>query len=252
MSKKLIAILPILFFITAINIFSQMSDKEIQETFEQALDFMEEGNYKDAVELLELLNQEIDAFDLYYCLGKSYYHLEDCDMALKYLEICDDLDDQHFYTVNYLIRVKYRQGNLDDVESLKQRLRQIRQNHDSNEIRRLQRFTIDRFDYNDLQIIVEESFELSGFLYYHWIFNIYDSDDNFIRSVNLETSVGLREMSELKYIIGVDVFKGKNRIHSTTNVGFKELPEYNEMKAVVIEEIKNGLGVSAQGVYPIR
>lgn len=244
MKNKLLMAFIVLFVITAINVYAQA---DIEEIINRALDLTEEEKFKEAIDLL-LPIQDKNDFGVFYILGVSYYYLDDGDRAYKYFDICDKMDDQHYFVVNYLIRTRYKQGNLGDVETYKQRLREIRKNSDSNELKNRRRFTIDRFYHKDLNIIVEESFDLSGALYYHWIFNIYDSKDKFLRSVNLESSIGLKG----GYIVGIDVFEKNRRIHSTTNVGFNNLPGYNEMKAVVIKEIESGLDVAAQGVYPIR
>jgi hypothetical protein len=67
--------------------------------------------------------------------------------------------------------------------------------------------------------------------------------------VNLESSSILRELGT-NYIVGIDQYKDNRRIHQTTNIGFDNLPEYNIMKNIVIEEIENGLEIGATGIYP--
>ena len=186
-----------------------------------------------------------------YSLANIYFDKNDYTKARKYFEICDAIDDQVYPVVSCLIRIKYRQEDFENIEKLKQRLRTIKQNSKDKRIIELSRFTIDTFIYKDYHIFVEESFNLSGILYYYWTFRIYDTNDNFIRSVNLESSLALREMGTA-YIVGIDRFEKDRRIHQTTNITFTKLPDYGVMKNIVIEEIEKGLDVGATGVYPYR
>jgi Tfp pilus assembly protein PilF len=198
---------------------------------------------------LEALKHDSTDFFTNYSIANIFFDNDDYVNAQKYFEICDEINDQIYPVVSCLIRIKYRHGDLENIEKLKQRLREIKQESDNENIRRLGRFTIDVFTYNDYIIFAEESFNLSGTLYYHWVFRIHDKNENFLRSVNLESSVGLRQMGTA-YIIGIDIFEQNRRIHHTTNVGFTELPEYNVMKNYVIQDIEKGLEIAATGVYP--
>jgi len=200
---------------------------------------------------LEALKYNDSGLSTNYSVANIYFDNDDYQNARKYFEICDRLDDQLYPVVSCLIRIKYRQGDLDDIETYKRRLRTIRQNTDDERIKGLTRFTIDVFTHKDFQIFVEESFELSGNLYYHWVFRICDNSGTFIKSVNLESSLVLRELGT-HYIVGMDRYEKDRRIHQTTNIGFKTLPDYNAMKKIVLEEIENGLDVGATGVYPFK
>jgi tetratricopeptide (TPR) repeat protein len=188
-------------------------------------------------------------FQTNYSLANIYFDNDDYANAKKYFEVCDIINNRIYPVVNCLIRIKYRQNDLENVEELKKRLRNIKQTSDNENLMRLSRFTIDTFIHNNLHIFVEESFNLSGDLYYHWVFRICDDKGNLIKTVNLETSLGLREFGTA-YIVGMDQYKDDRRIHQTTNIGFVQLPEYNIMKNIVIEEIENGLDVGVMGVYP--
>ncbi|MCL2720809.1 MAG: hypothetical protein FWD47_05670 [Treponema sp.] len=201
--------------------------------------------YKEALKLNEL------DFQTNYSLAFIYFFRNDFNNAKKYFEICDALDSQLFWVVNFLIRIKYAQNDLDNVEGLKQRLRAIKQTENDPRITRLTRFVIDEFSHKEYRIIAEESFELSGMLYYHWTFLIYGSNGRLVKTVNLESSAGLRELGT-NYIIGTDEYADNRRIHRTTTIGFRQLPEYNVMKGFVIEELDNGLEVGAMGIYPVN
>jgi tetratricopeptide (TPR) repeat protein len=184
-----------------------------------------------------------------YSLANIYFDNDDYDNAKKYFEICDTINDQLYPVVNCLIRIKYRQNDMDNVEELKQRLRVIKRASNDKILMGLSRFTIDTFIYNDFHVFVEESFNLSGDLYYHWVFRICDDNENLIKTVNLESSLVLREFG-INYIVGMDQYNNNRRIHQTTNITFVKLPAYNVMKNIVIEEIMKGLDVGATGIYP--
>jgi len=193
---------------------------------------------------------ELD-FQTNYSLALIYFNRGDFNNAQKYFEVCDALDPQLFSVVNFLIRIKYAQNDLINVEGLKQRLRNIRQSSQDPRITRLTRFVIDEFSHKEYRIIAEESFEFTGFLYYHWTFLVFGSNGRLVKTVNLESSVGLREFG-INYIVGTDEFIDNQRIHRTTTTEFRQLPEYNIMKGVVIEELDSGLEVGAMGIYPVN
>jgi tetratricopeptide (TPR) repeat protein len=190
-------------------------------------------------------------FQTNYSLANIYFENDDYSNAKKYFEVCDIINNQIYPVVSCLIRIKYRLNDLVNVEELKQRLRIIKQETDNENLKKLSRFTIDTFIYNDIHVFVEESFNLSGNLYYHWVFRICDDKGNLIKTVNLESSLVLRELGTA-YIVGMDQYKDDRRIHQTTNIGFKKLPAYNDMKNIVIEEIEKGLDVGVMGVYPYK
>ena len=198
--------------------------------------------YKEALRLNE------HDFQTNYSLANVYFNNDDYIAARKYFEICDSINNEVYPVISCLIRIRYRQNDLDMIEDLKKRLRLVRKSSDDERLISLQRFTIDTFRHGDLNIFVEESFDLSGALYYHWIFRICDNEGKFIKSVNLESSSVLRELGT-NYIVGMDRFENNRRIHQTTNIGFKELPEYSIMKNIVIREIEIGLGIITTGVY---
>jgi tetratricopeptide (TPR) repeat protein len=193
--------------------------------YEEATNRINEENYFEAIKLLQLI-QDTDNYMVFYSLGYCYYFIENDALAQANLRRSIELNDE-----------------------LKQRLRMIKQNFDDERIRSLTRFTIDTFIHKDFYIFVEETFDLSGNMYYHWVFKIFDNNNNFIRNVNLESSLVLRELGTA-FIVGIDIFENNRRIHQTTSIGFKILPEYNVMKNVVIEEIEKGLPISVTGIYP--
>ncbi|MDR2708921.1 MAG: tetratricopeptide repeat protein [Elusimicrobiota bacterium] len=177
-----------------------------------------------------------DDFNVNYILANIYFFDGNYNNAKKFFEKCDKIDNQIFPVINHLIMIKYKQNNLKDVEQLKQRLRELKQKSADEEVKTAKRFTIDFFDYKKFHVFVEESFDLSAALYYHWVFIATDRNGNIIKTINLESSSIIREQN-IKYIVGIDYYA----THETTNIMFKELPEYSVMKDIVIKELDNKL-----------
>ena len=200
---------------------------------------------------MEALKHNDRDFNTNYALARIYYEKEDYRNAERFFSLCHEIDGQQFAVVSYLILNKYRSGNLNNVEEFKQKLRAIKQNSDDAAMNEMSEFIIDIFAHKDFQIFVEESFDLSGDLYYHWCFIIYDREENFVKSVNLESSSSSRA-SGTPYVVGIDRYEDDRRIHTTTTKSFSEIPDYYVMKAIVIEEIETGLEVAATGSYPIN
>ncbi|MCL2800507.1 MAG: hypothetical protein FWD28_01935 [Treponema sp.] len=264
--KKLVLIFLICFCV--FNIYSQTAQTNVidpnETIFNRAMEYMDEDNFERAIELLNSITDS-ERFSVLYNLGVCHFMMgltydekQDANNAIasftearRYFEACDKIDSGEFYVINCLIRIRYKLGELKDIDELTNRLRRIRTASTDPRLTRLQRFTIDSFFFKDFYIVVQESFVLSGTLYYHWVFNIYDSEGDFIKSVNLESSAGLRSLG-FDYVVGTDQYENNRRIHQTTTVMFRTLPDYETMKNILIEEIENGLEVGATGVYPIR
>ena len=263
-----------------LNAFAQT---DYQTVFDKAMAHLQEENVVEAIRLFESIQDQGD-FELFYHLGSCYYMLWDIDKAIqnyiealkyddrdfdtncalafiffeqddymnaeRFFEICDEIDDQQFSVVNSLIIIKHNLEKFDHMDALKQRLRTLKQESDNENISEATEFFIDIFNYKDFQVYVEESYDLSGDLYYHWMFTIFDNEDNFIKRVNLESSSSLRAFGT-PYVVGTDQYENNRRIHQTTTTTFSELPDYSVMKNLVIEELENGLEAGATGIYPM-
>ncbi|QQO09930.1 tetratricopeptide repeat protein [Breznakiella homolactica] len=200
---------------------------------------------------VQALKYNPEDFYVNYALANIYFDTERFDEAKGYFETCDSIDNEIYPVVSCLIQINYKLNDHRNTEILKSRLRKIKENTDDERIRELPWFTIDSYKYEDAIIIVQEAFNLTGDLYYHWVFNIYDTDRNFIKRVNLESSLVLRELGTM-YIVGIEQFKNNRRIHQTTGIGFTELPDYTVMKKIVWQEISEGLEVGVTGSYIIN
>ncbi len=214
--------------------------KEVFKDYDQAMEYH-----------MKALQYNEKDFHVNYSLANIHFDAGNNELSKYYFEICDGIDPNVYPVVSCLIQINYRNEVYQDVDILKQRLREIQKKTNDERIKSLPWFVIDTFNYEEYKIVVQEAFELSGDLYYHWIFNIYDGSGSFIKRVNLESSAVLRDFG-IKYIIGIDQFKNNRRIHDTTNISFEELPGYPVMKGFVIKEIDEGLQVPASGNYPVN
>ena len=119
------------------------------------------------------------------------------------------------------------------------------------DLRNKKMYTIEIYNIDENIVYARESFEKEGDLYYYYSFNIFDKNENLLTTINLESSLIIRSMDTM-YILGADIYDDGKRIHKTYNIGFKELPEYEELKRLVKMAFENKLEVGAQGVYPLH
>ncbi len=181
---------------------------------------------------------ELDSEDLNanYNLARIYFGNEEFSKAEKYLEISYKLDPGSYGVVSYLLENTFKLGKFKEVDKYKKVLVQIRKNSKDARLKNLKYFRFDSFKQKDYFIVAQESFLKEGDAYSYYIFSVYDKNGKLVRNINLESSVLLKEHG-LKYIIGTDFLENGSPKHSTSTIGYPELPSYEELKNIIAEVI---------------
>ena len=95
-------------------------------------------------------------------------------------------------------------------------------------------FCIDQFMWNGQRVLVYERFVSSGMLYYKHVFYLLDAKGKTELTVQTESSAAVRH-GDTHYVLGKD----KGRKHYTyIQYTFPEKPDYDELKAAVIEVLE--------------
>jgi transposase len=171
--------------------------------------------------------------------------------SLSFIKKSIALNPDNYGSTSLHLQLNYALGKHTDTEKIKSKLKKIRDTSSVDSIRNLQEFQFDKFNYKNYQIIAMESFDRPDSLYYHWTMYVVDENNGLIKTINLESSRGIRELG-IPYMVGIDKYTASERIHVTTKVSFKKLPDYSEMKRIVIMELDEGLPAGATGYYPLK
>ncbi|MBN2351618.1 MAG: tetratricopeptide repeat protein [Spirochaetales bacterium] len=148
------------------------------------------------------------------------------------------LDPKHYGALRLLIVTKYGLGKYGEGEELKRTLIAIQAATDIPDLKEQAYFVFDRFTVDGVEVGAAECFKKEGELYYHYMFVIFGDDGHFRKTVNLESSVVLREFGT-PYILGSDDYsEGRKIRHSTFNIGFTQVPDYETMKEWVAKVLR--------------
>jgi tetratricopeptide (TPR) repeat protein len=147
-------------------------------------------------------------------------------------------DPDGFATNKKVVQAYYALGRYEEAEPFRSRLLALHRSPGRPDFCHVSRFCFDQFYVDDYQVFAYENFHKSGDLWYHYVFEAVGLDGGVALTVNLESSLVLRELGG-GYLLGMNDAEG----HSTFDIGWAELPPYPEVKTAVIEAL--------QGRYPI-
>ena len=100
-----------------------MEDTQVIDYIKQAFELKESKNYKPAIEMLyKALEIENDNVEILFQIGELYFLLNNYSRAMQYLEKSSMLNPVHSSTLKLTRTIKERQGDLDAVLSISNRL----------------------------------------------------------------------------------------------------------------------------------
>lgn len=160
-----------------------------------------------------------------YNAGLHHYLAGAFDKALVHFaygakHLPDDFDFQ-----KKTIQALYALGRGDEAGPYRDRLVAIRKGMEEKP----RDFCFDQFRVGALRVMAYERFEKEGDLYYHYVFKVYDAEQTFQRSINLESSAVLRELGQA-YILGMSHADGS---HETLGPTWTAMPDYAALKELV-------------------
>ncbi|TGK00133.1 tetratricopeptide repeat protein [Leptospira langatensis] len=201
------------------NIYLQENERaKAIDSFEKALEINPEN-------LMALVN-----------LSNLYFINREFKKSEKYLEESYRQDPNNFTLVNMLLENKFQLNKTKEAEMLKTALIKLRSASADERIKNTEYFRFDSFSHKDVNIVAQEAFQKSGDMYYYYIFFVYDKEDKLLKNINLESSAVVRALG-MKYILSKDVFENGARKHYTSRLGFKDVPEYQDLKKILIKEL---------------
>jgi tetratricopeptide (TPR) repeat protein len=169
--------------------------------------------------------------DATYNAGQALYNLGRFAEARELWLRTNKLEPGNTKTVRKIIQAFYAEKKYAEAKPYLAEVIRLHQESKDPAERKTRYFCIDQFKVGGLSVMANEAYEKSGDLYYHYAFYVYDAKQQFVQSINLESSAGIRAMGT-PYVMGADLAGGT---HATYGRFFKELPEYATVKDLVIE-----------------
>jgi tetratricopeptide (TPR) repeat protein len=164
--------------------------------------------------------------DAWYNAGQVHYNKGRFERALEAWTKTCELTPDDFQTRTKLVQALYALGRYADAEPHRKRTIELKP-EDRKE------FCFDQFDVGENRVFAYETFEKGGDLYYHFTFKVTSRKGEILETINLESSAVIREQ-------GVMFILGRNRAgeHETLGHMWTKLPDYAELKALVIKTAK--------------
>nr|WP_281275715.1 tetratricopeptide repeat protein [Leptospira semungkisensis] len=177
-------------------------------------------------------------------LSNIYFIDRDFKKSEKYLEASYKQDPNNFTLVNMLLENKFQLNKTKEADALKTVLIKLKASSTDERIKSAEYFRFDSFSYKEVNVVAQEAFQKTGDLYYYYIFLVYDKEDKLLKSINLESSAVIRELG-MKYILGKDTLENGIRKHYSSRLGFKDLPDYQDLKKIVTKELDGEIEFTA-------
>ncbi|MFI5403089.1 MAG: tetratricopeptide repeat protein [Planctomycetota bacterium] len=167
--------------------------------------------------------------DAWFNLGQVSYNRGRHDEALAAWTKAAELVPDDFQTRTKLVQALYALGRYADAEPHRKRVLELRPEG-------REEFCFDQFDVGENRVFAYEAFDKGGDLYYHFTFRVTSPKGEILETINLESSAVLRENGGM-YILG----RNRRDGHGNFGLGWRELPPYAELKALVVKAAKGEL-----------
>jgi tetratricopeptide (TPR) repeat protein len=201
----------------------------------------ERGRHEEALEQYEkAVEIAPDHLSARYNAGQSAYNVKRFEKALRHWLAAAKIAPADFGVRRKIVQALYALERFPEAEPHRAKLFELRASSEVEELRTVEEFCFDQFDAGRLRVFAYERFEKEGDLYYHFVFKVVAPDGRIVRTVNLESSDALRALG-WKYILGGD----EKGVHSTYGPTWKELPDYRELRKLVVLAAQGKLEANA-------
>ena len=163
-----------------------------------------------------------------YNLGQLHYNAKRFEKALEQWSAAVKLAPDDFDVNKKVVQAFHALGRYGDAKPYREKLFELRKKDER--LKGLREFCFDQFTVGKYHVFAYETFDKVGDLYYHYTFKVMSPAGEMVRTINLESSVGIRAMG-VPYLLG----KNEGRVHSQLGHMWKKLPTYTELKPIVIK-----------------
>jgi tetratricopeptide (TPR) repeat protein len=181
--------------------------------------------------------------DAHYNLGQIAQNKGDYDRAHRHFTAVLATTPNDLRALQKMMQVLYQRGKYDAATPYRERILEVvttTKDRLVHAVRNKPAFCFDQFTVDELRVLALETVDQTGDLVYHYSF-LVESGEGVIKSINLESSIGLEAMGA-SFILGQTDSTG----HTTFDVSFQSMPPYEELKQLVIDAIHGKLVSSAK------
>ncbi len=195
--------------------------------FERGVQLIDEGQGAAALaHFTAAANADPSLTSAHYNAGQLHYNRGEYQEALQCWERALALAPDDFATLKKVTQAHYALGHFDKGLELRRELRQAWNASTDEAVRDGCDIVFDQFQAAGYHVLVSERFgEQNSSVLYHIIFAA-TQDGQIVRTVQLESNRILPG-----FLVGTNWAQG----HATFAIGFKTMPPYPEVKALVIE-----------------
>lgn len=164
----------------------------------------------------------------HYNLGQHHQRHGDAQLQLKYFLAAAKLMPGDAQSTQKVVQSYFRLGRYADADPYKKKLREMIDSGLDPRPFSKKEFCIDQFDVGDDHFMVWETYDRGPEQMYIYRFKLM-GPRTIIKSINLETSPGLRERGT-PYVLGQNV----GNEHTTFDHFWKAMPEYGKLKEAAL------------------
>lgn len=171
-----------------------------------------------------------DSIETRLNLGQYHQSYGDPKKSLEHYLAVAAIEPDDVNVLKKVMQAYYRLGDLEAAQPYRRTLLDVIASSKDSETRAIQEFCFDQFDVANGRFYVYETVAKEGPLFYWYTFKLVDKHGAVIKTINLESSAVLKDMDTV-FMLG----QNEGPVHITYGVAFKSLPEYLELKKLVLQ-----------------
>lgn len=203
------------------------------------------GDYTAAESAWEAaMSIEPDVADVHYNLGQHHQTRGSAEKALTHFMTAAKLQPEEIDFNKKVVQAYYRLDNITAAQPYLTKVKELIKASADPAVRATAEICIDQFDAPGGRFFVMENLRSKGeFLHYHYVFRL-DKDGEQVKTINLESSPS-GEKGETLFFLGMNV----GNVHVNTGLAWDAIPDYRELKALVLKAHAGQLPARATTTY---
>ena len=181
----------------------------------------------------------------HYNLGQHHQVRGDAKASLFHFLAALEHKPGEVETVKKVVQAYYRLAEYDKAAVYRLQLLELVATSSDPRIGSLKEVCFDQFDVPGGRYFVYETLSKEGSLVYWYRFKLVNQAGDIVKTINLETSDGLKESGKTMFLLG----QTKGNVHTNFGIGFAQLPAYPELKELVLKAHNGQLKAAASTTF---